>query len=163
MQCLKFSIPNHPTSSLRNSKPALCPFIYSSKKSYFACWKYIEHFCIFSSPREQGSPKGLDCRVHAPLTLARALLCYFLPGLSVHSIMLVLGEQVSHCSQKFMPGSSHLAAGNTSKSDQTTEVLAGKGSSPAPSSPAYQRLRLVSGQHQLRQGLSPISHCTCTV
>lgn len=39
LQCLKFSMPSHPTSSLRNSKPPSCPFIYSNKKSYFACWK----------------------------------------------------------------------------------------------------------------------------
>lgn len=71
----------------------------------------------------------------------------------MHSITLVLCEQVSHCSQKFMPGSSHLAAGNISKTDLTNEVLPGKGSSPAPSSPGYQRLRLVSSQHQLPWGL----------
>lgn len=70
-------------------------------------------------------------------------LCSFLPGAGVHSIRLILCKQVSQCSQKFKPVSSHLAAGNISKSDLRTEVLAGKGSSAAPSSPTYQRLRRV--------------------
>lgn len=101
----------------------------------------MEHFYIFCSPREQGSPKGLGCGVLAQLTLAHVLLSGFLPGVRVHSITLVFHKQVSHCSQKVMPGSPHLAAGNRiSKSDLTTEVLVGKGSSPAPSSPVYQRL-----------------------
>jgi len=39
----------------------------------------------------------------------------------MHSTMLVLYEHVSHCSQKFMPGSSHLAAGNISKSNLTID------------------------------------------
>lgn len=39
----------------------------------------MEHFYIFCPPREQGSLKGLDCRVRAPLNLAHALLCGFLP------------------------------------------------------------------------------------
>lgn len=113
----------------------------------------MEHFYIFCSPRGQGSLKGPECRVHETLALAPALLCSFLPEISVHSTTLVLREQVSHCSQKFTLGSSHLAAGNISMSDLTIEVLAAKGSSPAPSSPVYQRLRLVPSQHQLRWGL----------
>lgn len=48
----------------------------------------MEHFYI-CFPREQGSLKGPYCRVLAPLTLAYALLCSFLPGINVHSIMLI--------------------------------------------------------------------------
>lgn len=152
MQCLKFSFPSQPSSLLRNSRVSSLP-IYSTKKSYFPVENRWSTFRTFALPERWETQN--DCRALALLSSAHAPPCSFSPGASVHSITHILWEQVSQRSQKFKPVSSHLAAGNISKSDLTTEVWAGKGSSAAPS--MYQWLRPVSSQHQL--SLSPIRHC----
>lgn len=158
IQCLKFSFPGQPSSSLRNSKPPSYLFILVKRVTLLV----ENRWSIFRSALAERWEAQNDCRAFALLTSAHAPLCSCFPGASVHSITLILCEQVSQCSQKFKPASCHLGAGNISKSDLTTEALAGKGSSAAPSSPMYQRLCLVSSQHQLQQGLPPISHYECT-
>lgn len=155
MQCLKFSFPSQPSSRLRNSKVSSLP-IYSTKKSYFPVENRWSTFRTFALPERWETQN--DCRALALLSSAHAPPCSFSPGASVHSITHILWEQVSQRSQKFKPVSSHLAAGNISKSDLTTEVWAGKGSSAAPST--YQWLPPVSSQHHL--SLSPIRRSATT-